>query len=440
METRYAQTGDAHVAYRMFGEGPDLVFVPGWFSHVEMAWEVPLLARFLERLASFSRVIMIDKRGTGLSDPLPAGEIPTLEQRMDDVRAVMDAVGSARAALLGVSEGGPMALLFAASFPERTAGLILLGTFARAYRSPDQPFGADADLVERYAESLKRKWGTGVGLGGLAPSLADDREMRAAWGRYQRMAVSPGAGVALLRMNAFIDVRHVLPTIRVPTLVLHRRGDQFVSVEQGRHLAARIAGARLVELEGADHLFFAGDVTPILDEIAEFVTGARTALEVDRVLATVLFTDIVDSTTRAAEVGDRAWRELLDRHDAMVRRQVERFRGRAVKSTGDGVLAVFDGPARAVRCAAAIVAGAGALGLAVRAGAHTGECEIRGDDVAGIAIHIGARVAALAAPGEVLVSSTVRDLVHGSGLTFEPRGSHQLKGVPGDWTLCAARA
>jgi len=264
--------------------------------------------------------------------------------------------------------------------------------------------------------------------------------MRAAGGRYQRMAVSPGAGVALLRMNAFIDVRHVLPTIRVPTLVLHRRGDQFVSVEQGRHLAARIAGARLVELEGADHLFFAGDVTPILDEIAEFVTGARTALEVDRVLATVLFTDIVDSTTRAAEVGDRAWRELLDRHDAMVRRQVERFRGRAVKSTGDGVLAVFDGPARAVRCAAAIVAGAGALGLAVRAGAHTGECEIRGDDVAGIAIHIGARVAALAAPGEVLVSSTVRDLVHGSGLTFEPRGSHQLKGVPGDWTLCAARA
>jgi len=439
METRYAKSGDVHVAYQVVGEGPDLVFLPGWFSHVELAWELPPLALFLERLASFSRLILIDKRGTGLSDPLPAGELPTLEQRMDDVRAVMDAVGSSNATLLGVSEGGPMTLLFAASFPERTAGLILFGTFPRIYRAPDYPFGVDGTEIERYLEGIESGWGTGVGLTGLAPSMANDAEMRAAWGRYQRMSVSPGAGAALLRINGLVDVRQVLPAIRVPTLVLHRRDDRFVAIEHGRYLATHIPGARLVELAGCDHLFFAGDTAGLLGEIAEFVTGVRAVVDVDRVLATVLFTDIVDSTTRAARVGDRAWRDVLDRHDALVRRQVERFRGRAVKSTGDGFLALFDGPARAVRCAAAITAAAEHLGLAVRAGVHTGECELRGDDVAGIAVHTGARVAALAQPGEVLVSSTVRDLVHGSGLTFEPRGSHVLKGVPGEWTLCAAR-
>lgn len=438
-ETRYAKSGDVHVAYQVVGDGPDLVFVPGWFSHVEMAWEVPALARFLERLASFSRLILIDKRGTGLSDPLPGDQPPTLEQRMDDVRAVMDAVGSPRATLLGISEGGPMTILFAATFPERTAGLVLFGTFARTYRADDYPFGAEPEQLARFLAHVEANWGSGVGLAGLAPSVADDASMRATWGRYQRMSVGPGAGAALLRMNASIDVRHVLPTIRVPTLVLHRRDDRFVPVEQGQHLAAHIAGARLVELAGADHLFFVGDTDAVLDEIAELVTGARGAPETDRVLATVLFTDIVDSTTHAARAGDRAWRDVLDRHDALVHGQIARFRGRAIKSTGDGFLAIFDGPARAVRCAGAIAAGAEGLGLAVRAGLHTGECELRGGDVAGIAVHIGARVAGLAAPGEVLVSSTVRDLVAGSGLAFEDRGIHALRGVPGEWMLCAAR-
>jgi pimeloyl-ACP methyl ester carboxylesterase len=438
-ETRYAKSGDVHVAYQTFGEGPDLVFVPGWFSHVEMAWEVPPLARFLERLGSFSRVIMIDKRGTGLSDPMPRDRPPTLEQRMDDVRVVMDAVGSERAALLGISEGGPMSVLFAASFPERTAALVLFGTFARAYRTTDYPFGADADEVERFLGYLADQWGTGIGLTSLAPSLKDDASMRIAWGRYQRMAVSPGGAVALLRMNAALDVRHVLPAIRVPTLVLHRRADRFVPIAQGRHLAEHIPGARFVELDGGDHLFFAGDTDLMLAEIAELVTGARLGADPDRMLATVLFTDIVGSTERAAEVGDRAWRDLLDRHDLMARRQIARFRGRPLKSTGDGFLAVFDGPARAVRCAGAVTAGARQLGLEVRAGVHTGECELRGEDVAGIAVHIGARVAALAAPGEVLVSSTVRDLVAGSGLVFESPRTETLRGVPGQWTLCTAR-
>jgi pimeloyl-ACP methyl ester carboxylesterase len=434
----YVRSGDGHVAYQVTGEGPPLVFVPGWFSHVELAWEIPRLAHFLDRLSSFCRLITIDKRGTGLSDPLPAGAPPTLEQRMDDVRAVMDAVGAERAALLGVSEGGPMATLFAATYPERTAGLVLLGTFARVFRAPDYPIGREESEFRAFLADLEEQWGTGVGLRALAPTLGDDPEMRASWGRYQRMSVSPRAATELLRLNALLDVRHVLGAIRVPTLVLHRAADRFVAPELGRYLAEHIPGARYVELPGEDHLYFVGDTDRMLDEIEVFVTGERGEIGADRVLATVLFTDIVDSTRRAAAAGDRAWLALLDRHDAMVRRQVERFRGRAVQSTGDGFLATFDGPARGVRCAVAVTQGARQLGLEVRAGVHTGECEIRGDDVAGIAVHIGARVAALAGAGEVLVSSTVKDLVAGSGLTFTARGRHTLKGVPGDWALYAA--
>jgi pimeloyl-ACP methyl ester carboxylesterase len=437
-ETRYAKSGDAHVAYQVVGAGPDLVFVPGWFSHLEVAWEVPLLGRFLERLASFSRLILIDKRGTGLSDRLPHDRPPTLEQRMDDVRSVMDAVDCGRATLLGVSEGGPMTLLFAATFPERTAGLALFGTFARTFRSDDYPYGVRPEDAERFLEVAEREWGTGIGLGSLAPSFAGDADMRTAWGRYQRMSVSPGAGANLLRMNTSLDVRHVLPAIQAPTLVLHRRDDRFVPIEQGRHLAEHIPGARFVEMPGADHLYFAGDTEPVLEAIAELVTGTSAPGVTDRVLATVLFTDIVDSTSRAAATGDRAWRDVLDRHDALVRREIARFRGRPIKSTGDGFLALFDGPARAVRCAGAVLAAARGLGLELRAGLHTGECELRGDDVAGIAVHIGARVAALAGSGEVLVSSTVRDLVAGSGLVFEARGTRTLRGIPGEWVLCAA--
>jgi len=435
---RYTKSGDVHVAYAVAGDGPPLVFVPGWFSNVELCWEVPSLDRFLGRLASFCRLILVDKRGTGLSDPLPGGEVATLEQRMDDVRAVMDDVGLERAALLGVSEGGPMTMLFAASHPERTAALVLLGTFARAFAGDGYPHGRRLEDIEARLAEIERGWGTGVGLGALAPSLANDDAMRATWGRYQRMSVSPRAATDLMRSNAHIDVRHVLGTVRVPTLVLHRAGDRFVEPEHGRYLAAHIAGARLLELPGEDHLFFAGDADGILDEIEEFVTGTRSGPDPDRVLATVLFTDIVDSTGRAAAAGDRAWRALLDRHDALVRRQLERFRGRAVKSTGDGVLAIFDGPARAVRSACAIVEAARQLGIEVRAGVHSGECEIRDDDVAGIAVHTGARIAAIAAAGEVLVSSTVRDLVAGSGLGFVERGRHALKGIPGEWTLYAA--
>jgi class 3 adenylate cyclase/alpha-beta hydrolase superfamily lysophospholipase len=437
-ETRYAKSGGVHIAYQVVGAGPDLILVPGWISHVEMMWEEPALARYLERLASFSRLIMIDKRGTGLSDPVSLDRVPTLEQRMDDVRAVMDAVDSERAALLGVSEGGPMNILFAATYPERTSALVLLGTFARAVEGDDYPIGVAPERLDDFLEQLAENWGDGQSLWNLAPSVAADERMRASWARFERMSASPGAATTLLRMVADIDVRHILSSVHVPTLVLHRTGDTFVPLAQGRYLAEHIPGARFVELPGTDHLYFVGDTGPLLDEVEVFLTGQRQQHEADRVLATVLFTDIVDSTRHAAELGDRRWRDLLDSHDALVRRQVERFRGRAVKGTGDGVLATFDGPARAIRSACAIVEAARQLGVELRAGLHTGECEVRGDDLGGIAVHIGARVAAMAAPGEVLASSTVKDLVAGSGLRFADRGSHVLKGVPGEWRIYAA--
>ncbi len=433
-ETKYAKSGDVNIAYQVVGDGPlDLVFVHGFASHVEYAWEDPSLARFLRRLASFSRLILFDKRGTGLSDRVSVTELPTLEQRMDDVRAVMDAVGAERAALLGVSEGGPMSTLFAATYPERITALAMYGAFAgRFFGLPASP-----EHVQPFLDAMERNWGQGFGVFLFAPSVADDESCRQWWARFERLALSPGAAVALVRMNVEIDIRHVLPAIRVPTLVLHRAGDRAVSVEQGRYMAEHISGAKYVELPGDDHAPWIGDQDAILDEIEEFLTGVRPAPEPDRVLATVLFTDIVGSTKRAAELGDRRWRDLLDGYYAVAHKELGRFRGREVKTMGDGFLATFDGPARGIRCACAVSDAALALGIESRAGLHTGECEVIGDDLGGIAVHIGARVAAMADAGQVLVSSTVKDLVAGSGIRFEDRGVHALKGVPGDWQLFA---
>jgi len=430
-ETRYARSGEVHIAYQVIGDGPaDLVLVPGFISHLDTWWDEPLCARFLERLAGFSRLILFDKRGTGLSDR--EFGVPTLEQRMDDVRAVMTAAGSEQAAVLGISEGGPMSALFAATYPERTTALVLYGTFAE-FRS----WVPSEEHLARILRAMDEEWGTGHSLPHFAPSLAGDPRVRRWWARVERSGASPGAAMALMRMNSEIDVRHVLPAIRVPTLVLHRTDDVTVDVEAGRYQATHIPGARYVELPGVDHLAFAGDVEPVLAEIEEFLTGVRPVAEPDRLLATVLFTDIVDSTTRAAALGDRRWRELLEAHHAATRRELGRHRGREVKTLGDGFLAAFDGPARAVRCAEAIVAAVRSLGLEVRAGLHTGECEVMGDDLGGLAVHLAARVAAQAGPGEVLVSSTVKDLVAGSGLRFEDHGTRRLKGIPDEWRLFA---
>lgn len=435
-QTRYAKSGDVHIAYQVVGEGPlDLVFIPGWISHVDLWWEEPAFARFFARLASFTRLILFDKRGTGLSDPVPLTQLPTLEERMDDVRAVMDAAGSGRAAFLGVSEGGVMALLFAATYPQRTRALTLYGSYARISWAPDYPHGFPRADYEKLVKRVEKGWGTGMTLKYWAPSHKGDERLQQTWARFERLGASPGASLTLLTMNYEIDVRPILPTVGVPTLVLHRRDDRLVPVQHGRYLAEHVRGARYVELPGTDHAFFTGDTEALLAEIQEFLTGARPQPEPDRVLATVLFTDIVGSSERAAELGDHRWRDLLDSYYAAVRRQLDRFRGREIDTAGDGVFATFDGPARAIRCGAAIASGARQLGFEVRAGVHTGECEVIGDKVGGIAVHTGARVAAMAKPGEVLVSHTVKDLVAGSGLRFEDRGTQTLKGIPGEWRL-----
>jgi pimeloyl-ACP methyl ester carboxylesterase len=434
--TRYARSGEVNIAYQVVGEGPlDLVFVSGWVSNLDLMWQEPSYARFLRRLASFSRLILFDKRGTGLSDRVPEADLPTLEARMDDVRAVLDAADAERAALLGHSEGGPMCLLFAATHPERTVALVLIGTYARRLVGDGYPFGTSPEAYDAFLEEIADGWGGAVGLEARAPSLVDDTRFRTWWSDYLRMSASPGAALALTRMNGEIDVRPALETIGVPTLVVHRAGDRSLPVEGARYLAERIRGARLVELPGIDHLPFVGDQDAILDEIEEFLTGVRRGAGNDRVLATVLFTDIVGSTERAVQLGDREWRDLLDSHHLLVRRALESWRGVEVDTAGDGFLATFDGPARAIRCACAIRDAVRGLGLEIRAGLHTGECEVHGETVAGIAVHIGARVAALAGPGEVLVSSTVRDLVAGSGIEFDEHGEHELKGVPGRWRL-----
>jgi class 3 adenylate cyclase/pimeloyl-ACP methyl ester carboxylesterase len=431
--TQYAKSGDVHVAYQAFGDGPiNLVLVPGFVSNVENYWDQPDLARFLTRLSSYARVVTFDKRGTGLSDRV--AELPGLDQRMDDLRAVMDAAGMERAALLGISEGAPLCVLFAATYPGRCRALVLYGSFSRfSYWFPtDEALAAFFTYVEQ-------AWGTGGSVQRFAPSRANDSSFQRWWGRNERLGASPAAVTALMRMNSQIDISGILPAVRVPTLVVHRTGDRTVDVEGGRDMAAHIPGARLLELPGVDHIFYVGEnVDQISDSIEEFLTGSRSSVPVDRVLATVLFTDIVGSTELAAALGDQRWRDLLDRHHGTVRRNLERFRGHEIKTTGDGFLATFDGPARAVRCACAIAEDIRSLGIEVRAGLHTGECEIIGDDVGGIAVHIGARVAAIAGASEVLVSGTVKDLVAGSGLRFHDRGAHSLKGIPGEWRIFAA--
>lgn len=419
------------------GEGAqNLVLVPGWVSNIEHAWEDPSFSHFLRRLASFSRLILLDRRGTGLSDRV--SELPTLEQRMDDVRAVMDAAGAERAALFGLSEGGPMCMMFAATYPSRTSALLLYGTFARLLRASDYPIGVPAGLMEQFLDRVEESWGTGsMSADYFAPSMAGDEAFRRSWARFERLGVSPSGIKALLRMAQETDARHVLPIIRVPTLVVHREGDLVIQVKSARYIAERIQGAKYVELPGPDHFLWVGDSDAILDEVEEFLTGARRGQEPDRVLATVMFTDIVGATERAVALGDGRWRDLLDRHHTVIREQLSRFRGREIDTAGDGFLAAFDGPARGVRCAGAIVREMGRLGLEIRAGLHTGECEILGDKLSGIAVHTGARVAALAGAGEVLVSATVKDLVAGSGITFEDRGVRKLKGLPGEWRLYA---
>ena len=434
----YARSGNVSIAYQVTGDAPnDLVYVPGWVSNIEVMWEDPGLARFLTSLASFSRLITFDKRGTGLSDAVAVDELPTLEVRMDDLRAVMDAAGSEKATIFGHSEGGNMCILFAATYPDRTDGLILTGSYAKRIRSPEYPWAPTWEERLAHIEEAERSWGDPGQVEYYAPSRAGDPAFRAWVQRYLRLSASPRAAVALLRMNSQIDVTSILPSIRVPTLLLYRVDDQDVKVEEGQYIASRIPGAKLVELPGADHFFWAGDPRPLIQEIEEFVTGHRTTQDRDRVLATVLFTDIVGSTRIASAVGDQAWRDLLSRHNSLVRSELDRWRGNEVKTAGDGFLATFDGPARAIRCAKAISEAVGSLGLEVRCGLHTGEIEVMDTDVAGVAVHIGARIAALASPQEVLVSRTVKDLVAGAGFQFEPKGVHTLKGVTDAWDVYA---
>ena len=431
-KTQYAKSGDVRIAYQVVGEGPfDLVFVPGFISNLDAAWEEPYRARVWTRLAAFARLIMFDKRGTGLSDR--AVGVPTLEERMDDVRAVMDAVGSQQAALFGISEGGAMSVLFAATYPERTRALVLYGAYGHFSSWVVPP-----DMIDAALDRMEKNWGTGESLRLFAPSVASDETFKLSWARFERLGASPSAVVALMRMNSEIDVRPILPSIRVPTFIIHRQGDVRVNVEAGRFMARQIPNAKYLELPGSDHLLWTGETERVLDEVEEFLTGSRSAIDSDRVLATVLFTDIVNSTKRAETIGDRAWHDVLDRHNALVRREISRHRGHEVRTMGDGFLATFDGPARSIRCALAINEGVEALGLQVRAGLHTGEVEIADDDLSGIAVHIASRVATMAKPGQVLVSNTVRDLVAGSNIRFHDEGSHSLKGLTESVRLFAA--
>jgi class 3 adenylate cyclase len=440
--TRYARSGEFSIAYQVVGDGDlDLVYVPGFASHLEVFWEQPRYSRFLHRLASFSRLILIDRLGTGLSDRLPAGQASTVEQRMDDIVAVMDTVGSERAALLGWSEGAIPCATFAATYPERATSLVMYGGLPRVLESDEHPWGIPAEVYDEWTATLMETWGqSGEALWLWAPGVAEEEEAKEWFARYMRLAASPGAAVALWKALRNTDVTGIVSTIRVPTLLIHRTEDTLVPVEWSRYMAERIPGAKLVELPGEDHLWWFGDQDAIVGEVEEFLTGARRAPEPDRVLATVMFTDIVGSTERAAELGDRRWRELLETHGSVVRRELERHRGREVKTIGDGFLATFDGPARAIRCAQAIANAIRPLGIEIRAGLHTGECEQMNGDVGGIAVHTGARVSAKAGPGEVLVSQTVKDLVAGSGIEFADRGAHELKGVPGEWRLFAVAA
>jgi class 3 adenylate cyclase/pimeloyl-ACP methyl ester carboxylesterase len=436
-ETKYAQNGDIHIAYWTVGDGPiDLVWVVGAISNLEVMWESAEYRRFCERLASFSRLILFDKRGMGLSDRVRVG---TLEERMDDVRAVMDAAGSDSAVVMGTSEGGPMSILFAATYPERTRALVLCGAEVKEETTQDWPWGeATREEFEQYCtiENVVARWGKGLAIAHIAPSRKDDERVREWLGRLQIQSQSPHDALAFMQMAFEIDVRDVAPTVGVPTLIVHRTDDMVCHVGNARWLAESVADAKYVELPGVDHVpWIDGDET--LDEIQEFLTGVREPVEPDRVLATVLFTDIVGSTERARELGDRRWRDLVDEHHAFVRQELGRFRGTEIDTAGDGFFATFDGPARAIRCAKSVVTGVPQLGLQVRAGVHTGEVELAGDAMRGIAVHTGARVAALADAGEVFVSGTVRDLIAGSGIELADRGAHELKGIPGEWRIYA---
>ena len=441
-ETRYARNGELHIAYQVFGSGPpDLVVVDQWFGNVEAQWDFPPLAAVLERLASFARVITFDKRGTGISDPVGLDALPTLEQWIDDLHSVLDATGSIRPFLLSGIGSSLMTLLYAASTPERTSGLVMVDPYARVSRAPDYPIGSPIAQLEAGLGALESAWGTRGGLlNFLAPRLLGDPALVDAYQRFERHSASPGVAIAMLRMLWQSDVRHVLPAIRVPTLVLARGEGSRIEPAHGRYIADRIAGARFVSVPGTENLIWAGDTEALLGEIQQFVAGTRPAPEPDRVLATVLFTDLVGSTRRAAELGDRAWRSALVEHDRIVRAAIADHRGREIKTTGDGFLATFDGPARAVRCAAAIREGLAAVGLAVRSGLHAGEIELLAGDVGGIAVHIAARVCAIAGADEILASSTVRDLVAGSGIEFEDRGLQALKGIPDEWRIVAVRS
>ena len=437
IETRYAKSGELNIAYQVFGGGGDvrLVLIPGWASNVENIWTLREFAAFADKLAQFAQVILLDRRGTGLSDPVV--NPPTLEERMDDVRAVMDAAGWERAAIWGISEGGPMAIMFAATYPHRVPALVLYGTFARFSRADDYPYGYPPKANEQWVAALEATWGTGELSRSFAPSLVADAAVMRNLARLERMAMSPGTARKLFGLLTQTDVRHLLPAIRVPTLVLHRAGDQPVRVGHARYLAEHIAGAKYIELAGHDHLLWVGDIDTLLSEVREFLTGERVAPDSDRILTTILFCDIVDSTKRAVELGDHEWKQLLSRFYALADDKLHHFRGRKLDTAGDGLFAAFDGPARAVRCGAALVEAVQSLGVQLRVGVHTGECEVLGEKYSGLAVHLGARVASAAEPGQVLVSSTVKDLVVGSGLHFEDLGLRTLKGVPDEWRLFA---
>ena len=437
-DTQFTRTADdVSIAYKVLGDGPfDVIVVPGFVSHIELIWEMPPAVHMIQRLASFARLIMFDKRGSGMSDPVMGA--PTLEERIDDVRAVMDAAGSQQAVLIGISEGVPMSILFAATHPERVRALVLYGGMARTTWAEDYPWATPADALMESSQEMAPYMNDGAMVEIMAPTIADIPEARRMWTRIQRYGATPAMLERLFLMFLEVDVRAILPDVHVPTLVLHRRGDRAVNRRNSEFLAAHIPSAKYIELPGIDHAVYVGDIDGTVDEIEEFLTGVRRGGEVDRILATVMFTDIVSSTSRAAELGDRAWREMLEAHDALVKRELTRHRGHEVKSLGDGVMATFDGPARAIRCGVALTDAVHSLGLDVRVGLHTGEVEVFDDnDVGGIAVHIAARVGALAETSEVLVSSTVKDLVAGSGIAFTERGDHQLKGIPDTWRLFA---
>jgi pimeloyl-ACP methyl ester carboxylesterase len=434
IETRYAKSGTLNIAYQLFGSGGvNLVLIPGWASNVENIWTLPDFGAFAQKLAQFAKVILLDRRGTGLSDPVE--NPPTFEERMDDVRAVIDAAGWDRAVIWGISEGGPMAMMLAATFPGRVQALVLYGTFACFTATADYPHGYPAHFNAQWLAKLEDSWGTGELSSRFAPSVKSDPAVMRTLARLERMAMSPGTARKIFTLLTQTDVRHVLPAIRVPTLILHRTGDTPIRVGHARYLAQQIQGAKYVELDGADHIAWFGDVDALLGEVREFLTGERAAPDVDRILTTILFCDIVESTQRAAELGDRDWKQLLSRFYALADEKLHHFRGRKLDTAGDGLFAAFDGPARAVRCGASMKEAVRALGVQLRVGVHTGECEVLGDKYSGIAVHLGARLASAAQPGQIVVSSTVKDLVVGSGIQFEDLGSRALKGVRDEWHL-----